>query len=103
MTHEQPSIGESLKCMICALEKPWGVLDAKTGAAVCKDCRDAARRETPKKSDAITRIAEAIAHRRGMRRGAPIVSNIFDLLPSAIREDLLDDATGVYESLFPAA
>ena len=41
--HEPPPVGESRMCLVCAYEKPWGVFDAKTGAAVCIDCRDKAR------------------------------------------------------------
>jgi hypothetical protein len=39
-----PTPGAPLRCLICAYEKPWGVFDSKTGAAVCMDCRDKARR-----------------------------------------------------------
>ena len=38
-----PNSGTPLLCMICAHEKPWGIFDSKTGAAVCIECRDKAR------------------------------------------------------------
>jgi hypothetical protein len=38
-----PEPGELLLCIICAVEKPWGIFDSKTGAAVCIECRDKAR------------------------------------------------------------
>lgn len=38
-----PPVGALMLCMICALEKPWGVFDSKTGASVCIECRDKAR------------------------------------------------------------
>ena len=31
-------------CIICAYEKPYGVFDSVTGACVCVECRDKARR-----------------------------------------------------------
>lgn len=40
---EPPPTGTLLLCMICAEERPWGVFDGKTGAAVCIGCRDKAR------------------------------------------------------------
>jgi hypothetical protein len=42
----EPESGELRLCILCAYDKPWGVWDARTGAAVCKDCRDAARSVT---------------------------------------------------------
>lgn len=41
--HEPPPVGEVRLCLVCAYEKPWGVFDTKSGAAVCVDCRDKAR------------------------------------------------------------
>lgn len=38
-----PEVGAELLCLICAFRKPWGVFDSTTGAAVCVECRDAAR------------------------------------------------------------
>ena len=38
-----PNPGTVVLCILCAYEKPWGVWDDKTGAAVCKECREAAR------------------------------------------------------------
>lgn len=34
-----PEIGEPLKCLVCALEKPWGIFSQTTGEAVCEDCK----------------------------------------------------------------
>lgn len=44
---EVPPSGALLMCIICACDKPWGVFDARTGAAACIDCRDKARESTP--------------------------------------------------------
>ena len=52
------------------------------------------------KQEILEKIAAAIATRRGMRRGVPMISNVLDILPSAIKKDILDDAEGVYEALF---
>jgi len=38
-----PEPGVPMLCILCAYVKPWGVFDAKTGAAVCIECRNAAR------------------------------------------------------------
>lgn len=38
-----PLAGEVRLCILCAYEKPWGVFDSKTGAAVCVECRDKVR------------------------------------------------------------
>lgn len=38
-----PEVGELRHCLVCATDKPWGVWDGKTGAAVCKQCRDKTR------------------------------------------------------------
>lgn len=38
-----PLPGESRLCILCACDKPWGVFDSRTGAALCTDCRDKAR------------------------------------------------------------
>lgn len=43
MIHYQ--VGESVKCLLCAFVKPWGVYDSATGAAVCKDCQIAAQKQ----------------------------------------------------------
>ena len=39
----QPKVGELRKCLVCALDKPWGVYSGPTGETVCVDCRDKAR------------------------------------------------------------
>lgn len=44
-------------------------------------------------------IAGAIANARGMRRGAPTVSNVLDLLPEKLKEEVLDDAANVISEL----
>jgi hypothetical protein len=38
-----PAPGALLDCLVCAREKPWGIYDEPTGAAVCVECRDKAR------------------------------------------------------------
>jgi len=47
--YQSPETSKKLKCMICALKKPYGIFCTKTGASVCKDCRDAAREENPRR------------------------------------------------------
>ena len=37
-----PAIGEVRKCLACAYHKPWGTFDTRTGATLCKECRDKA-------------------------------------------------------------
>jgi GNAT superfamily N-acetyltransferase len=44
-------------------------------------------------------VATAIANARGGRRGAPPVSNILDLLPSGLREEVCQDAEAVLSAL----
>lgn len=39
-----PLVGSVQKCLVCALNKPWGIFDTLTGATVCAECRDKARR-----------------------------------------------------------
>lgn len=34
---------EAVKCLVCALDRPRGAFDERTGSAVCAGCRDAAR------------------------------------------------------------
>jgi hypothetical protein len=46
-----PNPGTIVLCILCAHEKPYGVWDSNTGAAVCKDCRDAARAHENMKAD----------------------------------------------------
>lgn len=44
-------------------------------------------------------IAEAIANARGMRRGVPTISNILDMLPEKLVDEVMDDAANVYKEL----
>ena len=44
-------------------------------------------------------IAGAIANARGMRRGMPSISNVLDLLPEKLKEEVLDDADNVLREL----
>lgn len=53
-----PNIGTPLLCIICAEEKPWGIFDSKTGAAVCKECRDKARAAGPLSPPAAVGVRE---------------------------------------------
>ena len=47
-------------------------------------------------------IASAIANARGMRRGVPTISNVLDLLPEKLREEVMDDAENVISELTKA-
>lgn len=40
---KRPAIDEARKCLVCALDRPWGIYDENTGATVCIKCRDKAR------------------------------------------------------------
>lgn len=44
-------------------------------------------------------IAAAIATARGMRRGVPRISNILEVLPPKLRDEVMDDAAAVIEAL----
>ena len=44
-------------------------------------------------------IASAIANARGMRRGAPTIENILDILPSRLKDEVLSDADNVIAEL----
>lgn len=44
-------------------------------------------------------IASAIANARGMRRGVPSISNVLDMLPENLVEEVMDDAKNVYIDL----
>lgn len=47
-------------------------------------------------------IACAIANARGMRRGVPPISNVLDLLPEKLKDEVLDDADSVLRELAEA-
>ena len=47
-------------------------------------------------------IASAIANARGMRRGVPTISNVLDLLPEKLRDEVMDDAENVISELTKA-
>jgi len=49
--------------------------------------------------DDIRTAAAAIANARGGRRGVPAVTNILDLLPDKLSEEVLDDAMAVARAL----
>ncbi len=69
-----PNIGTCLPCMICAHDKPWGVFDSKTGAAVCKDCRDKARAEPltpPPDSEEVTATHDWLTSLGGIQEVHP--------------------------------
>lgn len=36
-----PEVGEIRKCLVCTLDRRWGIFDTRTGATVCTRCRDA--------------------------------------------------------------
>jgi hypothetical protein len=44
-------------------------------------------------------IAAAIANARGGRRGMPPIKNILDVLPSKLRDEVMDDASAVIAAL----
>lgn len=44
-------------------------------------------------------IAGALANARGMRRGIPIITNVLDLLPDNLRQEVRDDAEVVIAQL----
>lgn len=48
---------------------------------------------------AVAAAATAIANARSARRGAPAITNVLDLLPEAIFDDLIDDARAVVAAL----
>ena len=47
----------------------------------------------------IRAVASAIANVRGMRRGAPTIGNILDVLPKKIVQELEDDAEAVLRAV----
>lgn len=44
-------------------------------------------------------IASAIANARGNRRGVPTITNVLDLLPRSLRDEVMDDAASVLAAL----
>lgn len=40
-------------------------------------------------------IATAIANARGNRRGVPSITNVLDILPTKLKEEVMDDAKAV--------
>jgi hypothetical protein len=47
----------------------------------------------------VERAAEAIANERGGRRGMPPITNVLDLLPDNLREEVMQDAQAVLEAI----
>lgn len=47
----------------------------------------------------VAAAAAAMANARGARRGAPAITNVLDVLPEAIFDDLVDDARAVVAAL----
>lgn len=47
-------------------------------------------------------IATVLANQRGMRRGAPSISNVLDMLPDKIRNEFMDDARAILARFRPA-
>lgn len=43
-------------------------------------------------AEMIARAAAAIANARGMRRGAPAITNILEILPEKLKAEVLEDA-----------
>lgn len=74
-----PTPGELRKCLICALEKPWGVFDSATGASVCCDCRDKARRDdSAPPSDELTKLRHICA---ALRAALEDSNNLLQSIP----------------------
>jgi hypothetical protein len=48
--------------------------------------------------DQIRAAAAAIANARGGRRGAPPISNVLDILPAKLREEVMEDAKAALEA-----
>lgn len=44
-------------------------------------------------------IASAIANARGMRMGAPSISNVLDILPDKLKNEVFDDADNIIKEL----
>jgi hypothetical protein len=44
-------------------------------------------------------IAAAIANARGMRRGAPSMANVLEILPPKLKNEVLDDADNIIAAL----
>lgn len=57
-----PPLGTAVKCLVCALDKPWGIWSETTGEAVCVVCRDAVHRatEAERQRDAAEALLEEI-------------------------------------------
>lgn len=51
----------------------------------------------------IQAAAAAIANARGGRRGVPAVSNILDVLPANLRQEVMEDAEAALKAAFPPA
>ena len=49
--------------------------------------------------DDVTIIAAAIANARGNRRGVPTITNILDMLPQKLRDEVMDDAQAVWRAI----
>lgn len=49
--------------------------------------------------DDVTTIAAAIANARGDRRGMPMITNILDVLPQKLRDEVIDDAQAVVRAI----
>lgn len=44
-------------------------------------------------------IAAAIANARGNRRGMPTITNVLDVLPQKLRDEVMDDAMAVLRAV----
>ena len=47
----------------------------------------------------LDRVAAAIANARGGRRGAPPISNVMDVLPQKLKDEVRDDARAILSEL----
>jgi DNA-binding IclR family transcriptional regulator len=47
----------------------------------------------------IKKAAAAIANARGNRRGAPTISNILDILPKKLKDEVIEDAEAALKAI----
>jgi len=49
------------------------------------------------KEEIIESIAATLANQRVMRNGSPPISNVLDMMPEKLREQVMEDAEAVYD------
>jgi hypothetical protein len=80
-------------------DTPSGAEAADAVAGKAAPDREAVRKEIARLRGHRDVIAAAIANARGMRRGMPAIKNILEILPTKLREEVLDDADNVIREL----